>query len=813
MKKKILACMLAVSMVFSAAACGEKTDKTQQTTNNKKNDTSALSKQGVFKVEELDLSQGRQEEEVNIKTAKIVGDTIYMLTYSYYNGGYCTEYIATDLNGNVSSRYTLSERTWEVVEDDEGTVDSGAVARTASNTAAVAETVDTATDEDYTENYTEVYAYEILEDGKLAYVETNEIYNKQTYESIAKNSLIICDIEGTEYTRIALDENIPEEVYFWPSALIVTQNNSIMITSYDVLLKVDLGNDQVSVVETNENTSDLGSPLFYKDGMPVFGVWDDTWTEQTYKKIDLEQGTVVEEVDIPFSLNYYSVYNGGNSSYDLLMSNGSCLFGYHFGDTELTLIMDYVNSDLPSSSVSQIVFTDADHFVAVYYDIVEYDRHTAMFTKVAPEDVPDRENIVIAVYGKDRNLTKRIIDFNLTNEQYRIVVKDYSQYSTNESYYAGFDQLDSDILSGNIPDIIEYYSELQLSKYTSKGVFADIYELIENDSEINLSDYCENVFRAYETNGKLYQLPIGFYISTVYGKTSIFGNNTSITWDELNAVLEQYPNSSAFGDMRTREDMLTTAITYSYSKLVDEENGTCAFNSDTFKDILAFAKQFPETIDWESLYEDEDYWDQYGSQYIEDRTLLYFATIYNMTNLWEDGIATFAEEVTPIGFPTEEGVGSYLTATESYVISAKSENKEGAWQFVKTMLSEEEQTIAEDDYYSWGLPVLKTALEKCIDRMKQKPYYVDYDGNKIEYDYSVWINGEEVIVEPATEEQAQKYYDFVLSVDKTSAFNYNEDMLAIITEEAAPYFNDEKTVDAVADVIQSRMSILISESR
>lgn len=809
MKKKILACILAVSMVFSVAACGDNSQKTNTETNNKK-DTSALSKQGVFKIQEMKLESTRPEEEISIQDTKMVGDTIYMVTYSTFKNGSAFDFITTDKTGKILTRHNLMESIWEV-PDDIATDD--VVARTASSTVIVEPAVTEPSGEDDVDTYTDIYIYEILEDGKLAYVETTETYNFKTYESTSVNVLVICTADGTEQCRVDMTEVIPEDIYFWPNGMVVGENNTMFVTSYEVILAVDLNNNEVKAIETTEVTADLGAAAFYKDGVPVFTKWNDDWTERTYNIIDFEKGEIVETIEIPINLERYSIYDAGNSGYDLILNDNSGVYGYNFGDQEPTLLMDYVNSDLPSYNVNSITFLDEEHFIAMYSEFVTYDRHTAIFSKVAPEDVPDKAELVLAVYGKGSDLSKSIIDFNLSNDQYRIVVKDYAQYAATDDYFAGIGRLDSDIISGNVPDIIQYNSELQLSKYASKGLLVDAYELFEKDSDINLEDYCENVFRAYETDGKLYQIPIGFYVSTVYGKSSIFGDKTSITWEELNNIMAQYPESSMFGDMRTRTDMLYTAIIYSYSKLINDETGECHFNSDVFKEILEFVKQFPEEIDWESRYADEDYWEKYSSQYIEDRTLLYFATIYNMRSLWEDGIGTFAEAVTPVGFPIDEGVGSYLTATDSYAISAKSKNQEGAWQFVKSLLSEEAQVIDEADYYSWGLPVLKTALEKCVDSMTHKPYYIDYEGNKQEYDYSVWINDQEVIVDPATKEQAQGYYDFILSIDKTGSLEYEGDIMAIITEEAAPYFNDQKTIDAVADVIQSRISILISESR
>ena len=79
------------------------------------------------------------------------------------------------------------------------------------------------------------------------------------------------------------------------------------------------------------------------------------------------------------------------------------------------------------------------------------------------------------------------------------------------------------------------------------------------------------------------------------------------------------------------------------------------------------------------------------------------------------------------------------------------------------------------------------------------------------YDNTVTINGQDIVVEPATQKEAKKWLDFILSVDKR--VNGTADvLLKIVNEEAAAYFNGQKSVEDVTKIIQSRMSIYVSEN-
>lgn len=161
-----------------------------------------------------------------------------------------------------------------------------------------------------------------------------------------------------------------------------------------------------------------------------------------------------------------------------------------------------------------------------------------------------------------------------------------------------------------------------------------------------------------------------------------------------------------------------------------------------------------------------------------------------------------------------KGQGSVISALNSYAISAKSDYVDGAWYFVKTFISEENQTLADDaDRYSfWGLPIMKKGIEQQAQYITQKPYYLDENGNKVEYDDYIWIGEETIVIEPGTAEEAQKWVDFILSVDRKSNSDYDK-ALEIISEEAAGYFSGQKKVEDVMSIIQSRMDIFISESR
>ncbi|MCD8130184.1 MAG: hypothetical protein LUE16_02715 [Lachnospiraceae bacterium] len=761
-------------------------------------------------------------------------NTIYMVTEHSTDNGYNDHFSSWDLEGNQLSDYEFYSYTWEtyeeedeaevngVVEDlDESEVnevveylDESEVNETARETED-GETTDEETDGEIAEEETDlnegsyISNYWISGDGTLYYWMEIYYYSDDWSYYEDHSYMVALQGDGTELFRINTADWGEEYEYIYFYSLSTTPEGNLALIGYAYVVTLDREGNLLSIVELDSSAS-TSSTSFTYNGMPVCRVWNEDWSSSSYMTMDVTTGELVEELELPDILNNYALYNGTNSGYDLIATGTSGVFGYNFGDEDVTKIMDFVSSDVPATSLSNVVFLSEDTLFGSYYDIVNYDQHFGVFTKVDPEDVPDKTEIQLAMYYTDSDILERVYDFNKTSDTYRVVVTYYSDYNTEGDEDAGITKLNNEIIAGDIPDIIYDYngSYFDLDSYADLGILADIYELIEEDPELNLEDYCQNVFEAYETNGSLYQLPVRFRIRTVMGKTSIFGDE-ALTWEKLNEVMEEYPEASVFGTEYTRSDILYYAMMFSYGEFIDEENGTCDFTSEEFKSLLEFIAQYPDEIDYDALYSDDDYWENYDSMYVTDQVLLTIGYISNLQYVRYNYYYNFLEEASAVGFPNSSGVRGVIYAGESFAIS-KSGNVEGAWEFVRSFITEEVQMPEEGGYY-YNIPILKAGVEALVNRMTEQSYYLDDNGEKVYYDYTVYVGNAEVVVEPATQEEAQKWLDFIYSVN-TKSESAADEVTNIIFEEADAYFNGQKTVDEVCEIIQSRMSIYISEN-
>lgn len=62
-----------------------------------------------------------------------------------------------------------------------------------------------------------------------------------------------------------------------------------------------------------------------------------------------------------------------------------------------------------------------------------------------------------------------------------------------------------------------------------------------------------------------------------------------------------------------------------------------------------------------------------------------------------------------------------------------------------------------------------------------------------------------------TQEEADSIRQVISRID--GRYEYNDALMEIITEEIAPYFAGQKSVDEAAEVIQNRVQLYMNESR
>lgn len=422
--------------------------------------------------------------------------------------------------------------------------------------------------------------------------------------------------------------------------------------------------------------------------------------------------------------------------------------------------------------------------------------------QISETAVTENEKKIVSMYVWNTNsdIEKAASDFNSTSEEYRVEITDYTEKYPDEPLM----RLSNDITIGNLPDIILLNSyDMPVKNYISKGLLANLYDFMESDESFNKEDYLENYFKAYEVEGKLYEISPEFAIQTIMGKTSVIGETQGWTMNEFISFAEENSDKNIFSGVYNKGNVLTFFINSCCGDYFSIKTGECRFNSEDFIELLEFCNSFPNETS-ENFYENIDT-NEYETQWRTGSTLLDFCLISDFTSLRRYEAVTFGGSVTVKGFPSEEKSGlSFNNYGIELAVTAKAANGEGAWEFIKYFLSDKYQDKSN------MFPIKLSSIEKKAEASKERPFFTDESGSKI-YTDTETIGGQEVNIGVNTNEDIRRVTEIINSADST--WHYDSQITKIITEEAAAYFAGQKSAEDVAEIIQNRVQNYLDENR
>lgn len=641
----------------------------------------------------------------------------------------------------------------------------------------------------------------VLGKNGTVYTIYNEYASEGDGEGKDVNYLKAFDEKGGELWSLELGKDTAEDDWYYINGLQYSSDGKIyLLTSKGVEVVKEDGTYEKAISIGNVE----GYQFFPKKNGNLY-IYSYSDEGPSLYEMDMAAGKLnTEPVTFPFDISMYSISAGVDSDFILADVNG--IFSYNVGDEKMTKMMDFIASDVMALTASDIKILSDGRILGSYYDQETGSLCAGIYTKVAPEDVKEKKNLTLAGTYIAYDVRKCIIDFNKKSDEYKINVKDYSIYNSGDDYMASVKKLNTDIASGAVPDILIADQSLPIDSYINKGLFADLYTFMDQDSEIKKEDYMQNVFDACSKDGKLYQLMPSFYIGTILGKKEDVGNTPGWNFDDLNAVLaKKGPDTVAFSEVTSR-DIINYSMMFGGASYIDWATGECRFTSDDFLEVLEFAKQFPQEIDYEALQNDESYWEKYETMYRDGRTLLMPSSISNFRDYNINEKGPFGADIIPVGFPNEAKESGVITGNISFAISAKSDYADAAWQFLRHYLSDEYQKSIE---YAW--PVKKSVIDDMAKAAQKRPVMKNEDGTEEEYDDTYYLNGQEIVIPPMTKEETDELIDYISGVTRT--YTYNEDVMQILEEECAPFFEGKKSAKEVADIIQSRVQIYVNENR
>ena len=122
-------------------------------------------------------------------------------------------------------------------------------------------------------------------------------------------------------------------------------------------------------------------------------------------------------------------------------------------DTKEKLV-DWLACDVDSNTINNGnfgVLSDGRIVAVTYEDSADGPSRQVLvvLNRVDAASIQKKTELTLACFGLDHNLRSQIVKFNRSSADYRIVVKDYSEYATDDDYNAGLTKLNTEIISGN----------------------------------------------------------------------------------------------------------------------------------------------------------------------------------------------------------------------------------------------------------------------------------------------------------------------------------------------------------------------------
>jgi ABC-type glycerol-3-phosphate transport system substrate-binding protein len=230
------------------------------------------------------------------------------------------------------------------------------------------------------------------------------------------------------------------------------------------------------------------------------------------------------------------------------------------------------------------------------------------------------------------------------------------------------------------------------------------------------------------------------------------------------------------------ENMLRFTLQTNLNQFVDFAAGKCSFDSPEFISLLEQLAQISYPKDGEAIQ-------YYNSMSQEQEALLrgegqvkeeFFSSL-----LWySQTIKMYGKEAVIAGYPTFDGnFCSVLYPVEQYAVYSGSENIEGAWAYLESVLSKEQQLRYA--YLGNGLPVRKDVMEACLLQSVVQGEYLSEE--------------DRILFEKMLDELVMPEYS-------------NSALLPILREELDAFFAGDKTADETASILQNRAQLYLDET-
>ncbi len=621
-----------------------------------------------------------------------------------------------------------------------------------------------------------------------------------------------------EQGSIKLDESI--ELGFGPD-IIPLDNGNIMLCDYSAITVVDQNGKKIA----SESANGYCGKVYQADGKTYMLIdeFDSAKNEDKFYFQEIDPNTAKPVGDrIATTYEAYNLMQGPDGLYSIGYS-GLKKFDIASGSAG-DVILDWNWTDVNSGyvSTSNATILSDDEMVFTKYSWKEEEDPK---TKVSGRDVSlvkltraeknphaGKSVIELGCIGAEAAFRDYVIAYNKDpNHISRILISDYADQVFEKTDYTQAladlsDQVYLDLLSGDGPDILmNFYG---YSQFNNEEILEDLNKYIDGQGGMNRDEYFDNIFRACEESGKLFQIPVCVNVSGFAGNPGLIGDRTSWTYEEFEQVASSLPSDVSLIRDTARTDLLSMILDSSLSSFVDNVNKEVSFDSADFIKLLNIVKKYGSDKSADDISADKE-----GMMEYVDDSDKFREGLLALMNVEINGVEDYARlfdglsfKPTLIGMPGSENAGMAGSAQLSFAIAASSTHKDEAWDFIRFLFDEECQGEFAKSF--WGIPVHRQALEKKNEEdVKEYNQYVEDYANFLKEEGL--SESEHMNMTKITPEICDGFIKMLEGVSVMKSTDTG--IMSIVKEETAAFFANQKPAEDVCKVIQNRATTKVHE--
>ena len=395
------------------------------------------------------------------------------------------------------------------------------------------------------------------------------------------------------------------------------------------------------------------------------------------------------------------------------------------------------------------------------------------------------EKIPILVRGiyNDDWLSDRAVQFNAGSATYHVIIEKCGENNDGED----FSRLTSiQIGSGGGPDILcgDIYLDYIVG-ILEKGAFEALNPYMEA-SDIREEDYFPFVFSSWRQSENIYSINYRMQLLGEYIDEDVLGNRQTPDIETLVDSLLSWKGTGIYRSGYDPAAVLKAFLqgTDSLWGMVNWEEGSCDFNTPLFGKLLEASKQYGDTgrtapgsvitkpADFESLF-------------------------------WFKGQAELEADGKVIsGVLFDDGCHATFSTKYTLAMNANSPNKEGAWEFISYLLSEDCQSRNYEDLRQ--LPpvhrkVFETWLQLTIEKYSVKRYQ---------------NGGLYIPVYYGSDTSEEKQAEYLQAIEGARPLPIRTvPILTILLEETEAYFDGYKSAEEVSRTVNNRVQLYLDERK